>query len=84
MFTHQDDCVFLRAGGGLAITSQSNASKNWTYLPWCKTFDDAEPKPQTEEIEFREYICGQELKWLSWVPADAIPTGLVRKVKVVK
>ncbi len=58
--------------------------REWTYLPWCKSFDDAEPKPVSEEIEFREYICGLELKWLSWVPADAIPTGLVRKVKVAK
>jgi len=81
---HRNECVTLRPDVGLQIQSARMISDNWKHLPWCKSFDDGEPKPVTEEIEFREYICGQELKWLSWTPADAIPTGLVRKVKVKK
>jgi hypothetical protein len=77
-------CLVREKGGDWKIYSATYIAMGFTYLPWCKSFDDSEPKPQTEEVEFNEYICGQELKWLSWVPADAIPTGLVRKVKVSK
>ena len=77
-------CVMQSWDGDLSIQPVQVVVDNWTHLPWCKSFDDAEPKPVTETVEFREYICGQEIKWLSWVPADAIPTGLVRQVKVTR
>ena len=84
LFRDDSDCLVRDRQGDWEIQFRSDIKDNWTYLPWCKSFDDAEPKPVTETVEFREYICGQEIKWLSWAPADAIPTGLVRQVKVKK
>jgi len=85
LFREGDSCLTKTSTGIWAVNQSKIIASDWTHLPWCKSFDDAEPKPQTEEIEFREYIIsGKELRWLVSAPSDAIPTGLVRKVKVVK
>ncbi len=84
LFVDATNCLCMTANGSWVINKRSVMASCWRHLHWCKSFDDAEPKPVSEEIEFREYICGQELKWLYWTPSNATPTGAVRKVKVSK
>ncbi len=74
-------CCMEDSDGDLYTWPIEDVAQFATYLPWCKSFTDAEPpKPEMETVVFYEVVyVFSPYRQLSWVDKvvgdDAIPTG---------